>query len=274
LSFSWNGETVRCLVSNAAGSVTSAPAILTVLRDTNPPVVVQAKYLGTTNVQIVYSKQVAAATATNLGHYVFTDGLPVTGAALQMDGVTVVLTTAAMTFGSNYWVVINGVQDLASPPNTIATNTTVTFLALPFASHDLGNPAVSSTVTAAGNGLNVTATGSDFGGSSDQGNFSGQLYSGNFDVSVHPRQPVCGRPDHPGHERQFLRVARSHGQRQQIDWRFPGKLSEQLAAAQPRGQHLHRLCQLRRPGLDPAWQRHDLDAQPDLSRLLRKQPHH
>ena len=183
-SLSWSGETFRCVVSNPLGSVTSAPAILSVIRDTNPPVVVQANNLGTTNVQIVYSKLVAAATATNLAHYTFTDGLPITSAALQTDGMTVVLTTAAMTYGSNYWVVINGVQDLASLPNTIATNTTITFQALPFASYDLGSPAVSSTVTATTNGLNVTATGSDFGGSSDQGNFSYQLYSGNFDVCV------------------------------------------------------------------------------------------
>ena len=184
LSLNWNGEMFSCVVSNAVGAITSAPASLSVIRDTNPPVVIQANNLGTTNVQIVFSKLVAAATATNLADYVFTDGLPVTGAALQADGVTVVLTTAAMTDGSNYWVVINGVQDLASFPNTIATNTVITFLALPFAPYDLGNPAVSSTVTATTNGLNVTATGSDFGGSTDQGNFSCQLYSGDFDVCV------------------------------------------------------------------------------------------
>ena len=184
LSLGWNGATFNCVVSNAAGSITSAPAILTVIPDTNPPVVVQANNLGLTNVQIVYSKPVAPASATNLADYLFTDGLPIAGAALQTDGTTVVLTTAAMTYGSNYWVVINGVQDLASLPNTIATNTTITFQALPVVSYDLGNPAASATVTIAGNGLNVTATGSDFGGSSDQGNFSCQPYSGNFDVCV------------------------------------------------------------------------------------------
>ena len=66
---------------------------------------------------------------------------------------------------------INGVRDRAATPNTIATNTTVTFLALPYAPLDLGNPSVSSTVTVASNGFNVTAAGTDFGGTNDQCNF-------------------------------------------------------------------------------------------------------
>ncbi len=184
LSLGLSGEVFSCIVSNTAGSVTSAPALLTVIRDTNPPVVVNVLNIGMTNVQVVYSKLVAAASATNAANYVFTKGLPVTGAALNADNMTVVLTTAALTYGSNYSMVINGVRDRATIPNTIATNTAAAFLALPFAPQDLGNPAVSSTVTVVSNGLNVTALGGGFGGNSDQGNFSYQVYTGNFDVSV------------------------------------------------------------------------------------------
>jgi len=184
VSFSLNGQTFNCVVSNPSGSVTSAPAMLTLSRDTNPPAVVQAINIGTTNVQITFSKILSAASATNIGNYVFTNGLPVTGASLKADNMTVVLTTAPLVFGSNYSIVINGVSDLASNPNVIPTNTMVNFHALPYAVQDLGSPAVSSTVTGAGDGINVNAVGSDFGGNSDQGNFSYQLYSGNFDVAV------------------------------------------------------------------------------------------
>jgi len=183
-SFSLNGQTFSCVVSNPSGSVTSAPAILTLSRDTNPPTVVQAINIGTTNVQIRFSKILAAASATNTANYVFTNGLPVTGASLNADNMTVVLTTAPLVYGSNYSIVINGVSDLASIPNTIATNTAVNFQALLYFVQDIGNPMVVSTVTGAGNGINVNAVGSDFGGNSDQGNFSYQLYSGNFDVAV------------------------------------------------------------------------------------------
>ena len=65
LSLSWSGETFSCVVSNAAGSVTSAPAILTVLRDTNPPVVLRVVNIGLTNVQISYSKPVEAASVNS-----------------------------------------------------------------------------------------------------------------------------------------------------------------------------------------------------------------
>jgi len=184
LSKSWNGQSFVCVVSNAAGSVTSTPALLTVLADTNPPTILSVVSLGLTNVQITYSKVVEAASATNAGNYVFTNGLAVTGATLKADNQTVVLTTAPLTYGSNYWIVINHVRDRAATPNTIATNTTVTFPALPYTPEDLGGPAVSSIVTIAGNGFNVTAAGTDFGGNSDQGSFSYQPVTGNFDVAV------------------------------------------------------------------------------------------
>ena len=184
LSLNANGQSFSCVVSDPAGSVTSAPALLSVEPDTNPPTVVQALNIGTTNVQIVYSKIVAAATATNIANYAFTDDLSATGASLNPDGKTVVLTTGPLVYGSNYWIVINGVTDTAGVPNTIATNTIVAFQALPYLPQDIGNPAVPSTVTVAGDGINVTALGSDFGGNSDQGNFSYQVYTGNFDVCV------------------------------------------------------------------------------------------
>jgi regulation of enolase protein 1 (concanavalin A-like superfamily) len=184
LSFSLNGQTLSCVVSNPSGSVTSAPAILSVSRDTNPPTVIQAANLGTTSLQVAYSKPVALAGATNIANYAFTNGLAVTGASLGPDDETVILTTSPLVYGSNYSIVINGVSDLASIPNTIAPNTTVDFLALPYVPQDIGNPSLHSTVTVAGNGINVTAAGNDFGGYSDQGNFSYQVCSGNFDVCV------------------------------------------------------------------------------------------
>jgi len=171
-------------VANVVYSAISSNAILTVLPDTNPPAVTTAFNLGATNVQIVYSKVVNAASATNLANYVFTNGLSALAAALGSDNQTVILTTAPMTYGNTYGIVINGVLDRASTPNTIATNTMVVFLALPYVSQNLGNPSVNATVKVDGDGYDVTAVGSDFGGTSDQGNYSWQLYNGNFDVSV------------------------------------------------------------------------------------------
>ncbi len=171
-------------VTNTIFTALSSNAVLTVLRDTNPPAVSRVINVGTTNVELVYSKVVAAASATNTANYVFTDHLPVTQAVLNGDDQTVVLTIAPLTYGSNYSVVINGVQDRASTPNTIATNTLVSFTALAVTPLDLGGPVVASSVAAAGDGYDITATGTGFGSASDQGNFSYQLYTGDFDVCV------------------------------------------------------------------------------------------
>ena len=150
----------------------------------DPFTVVQTVNNGTTNVQILYSKPVEAVSATNIANYVFTNGIAITGASLDPDNVTVVLTTAPLVYGSNYWLVINGVRDRMNLPNMIATNTTVNLQVLSYTLKDIGNPPIISTAVNAGNGINVTAVGSDFGGNSDQGNFSCQIYSGNFDVEV------------------------------------------------------------------------------------------
>jgi regulation of enolase protein 1 (concanavalin A-like superfamily) len=184
LSINLNGQFVSCVVSNALGSVTSAPVLLTVVRDTNPPTVVQALNIGMTNVEIVYSKPINASSATNIGNYAFTNNLAITAASLDADSETVILTTAPLVYGSNYSIVINGITDLASIPNMIAANTTVNFNASPYLPYDIGNPSTESTVNYTTNSLEITTESGNFGGTTDQGNLSYQVYSGNFDVSV------------------------------------------------------------------------------------------
>lgn len=178
-----NGLTFRCVITNAAGSVTSAPVTLTVVQDTNPPVVSSIFNIGLTNVEIVYSKSVLPMTATNLANYSFTNGLPISG-VVMLNGSSVMLTTAALTYGANYAVLINNILDLASTPNSIATNTLAGFVASPYASQDIGNPVIPSAVRYTANGATVTSDGTGIGGDADQCNYQSQTFTGNFDVSV------------------------------------------------------------------------------------------
>ena len=179
-----NSGIYELIVTNSFGSVTSAPVMLTVTLDTNPPVVLQTAYLSATNVQIVFSKPVETASATNLANYAFTNGLLITHASLATNGTVLTLTTAPMVTGSNYTVLINNVRDQALPPNTIAVNTPASFAAWLFLPCDIGDPPVPSTVAALTNGIAVTATGRDIGTASDQFSFENQLRSGDFDVTV------------------------------------------------------------------------------------------
>ena len=180
-----NGQVYSCVLANSAGSTISSPATLSVIADTNPPTVLRVANVGATNVQVVFSKPVEAATATNAANYVFTNGIPVTAGSLSPDTVTVNLTVAPLAYGSNYTLVINNVRDRARTPNTIATNTLASFRAAAYASQDIGNAGLPTTVTLVGtNGVNVAADGADIGGYADQCNFQYQLVTGDFDFSV------------------------------------------------------------------------------------------
>jgi beta-galactosidase len=126
-----NSGTYLLVMTNLYGSVTSTPIIVSVPLDTNPPIVQQSFNIRTEQVEIDFSKTLASATATNPANFSFVDGLPVISAALTPDNTSVLLTTAPLAYGSNYTVVLNGIQDCAAPPNTIAANTLVSFTVSP-----------------------------------------------------------------------------------------------------------------------------------------------
>jgi len=124
-----NSGAYELVLTNSYGAVTSAPITLTVTLDTNPPAILSGFNVGAMNVELDFTKTLSVAAATNPANYVFTDGLAVTAASLMADNSSVLLTTAPLVYGSNYTLVINGVQDQAIPPNTIAPDTTVNFTA-------------------------------------------------------------------------------------------------------------------------------------------------
>ncbi len=165
------------------GVVTSAPMTLRVIRNTVPPAVLNAFNLGATNAQVVFSKSVEPASATNTANYVFTNGLNISGASLAADNVTVALATGPLVYGSNYTVVINGVRDRAFIPNTIAPNSQVRFVASLFAPGTIGQPSPGGATAVLSNGLDVTAGGA-VGGTADAAPFDYLMQSGNFDFSV------------------------------------------------------------------------------------------
>jgi beta-galactosidase len=121
----------QLVLVNSYGATTSAPVSLVINLDTNPPVVLNAFNVGLTNVELDFSKTLETASATNPANYVFTNGLTIAGASLLSGGASVILVTAPLTYGSNYTIVINGVRDLAVPPNTIVPNTAVSFAVSP-----------------------------------------------------------------------------------------------------------------------------------------------
>ena len=179
-----NTGSYQLVLTNGYGAVTSAPVALTVTTDTTPPTVLRAVNIGTTNVEVDFSKLLEADSATIVANFVFTNGTAISGASLATNGTTVLLTTAPLVYGSNYTLIINGILDQAIPPNTIATNTLISFTVSIYTPQDIGNSPIPSSITVVSNGLTVTAAGSDIGGSADQFNFQYQVCTGDFDVIV------------------------------------------------------------------------------------------
>ncbi len=169
-------------------TATSSNAVLTVIADTNPPVLVRAAGLFPGEVLVTFSESVREDTATNKANYVITSAggsLAVTGARFGNTVSNIILTTAAQSLGTNYTLTINGVCDLAVAANLIATNSQASFIATTFTTTDIGNPASVGTFTAvSSNAFNLTASGSGISGTNDQFTFCAQSYTNNFDVQV------------------------------------------------------------------------------------------
>ncbi|MCL5096859.1 MAG: hypothetical protein M1608_04910, partial [Candidatus Omnitrophica bacterium] len=110
------------IVSNATGTITSTNATLSVIPDTTPPTLLSADrdVVNSNLVTVVFSKAVSAATATVASNYAIDNGITVNQAAMGSTPDTVLLTTSTITYGPDYTLTVNGIQDLVG--NTIAAN--------------------------------------------------------------------------------------------------------------------------------------------------------
>lgn len=75
------------VASNLSYSATSSVALLTVIADIDPPVLLGAQLMGLNNILLSFSESISETTATNLGHYVLTNS----------SGSPFVITTAAFS---------------------------------------------------------------------------------------------------------------------------------------------------------------------------------
>lgn len=179
--------TAQNLVSNTTYTATSSNAVLTVFGDDGPPTLALVQALGLTQLQVVFSERVSAATATNRNNYQITNSssvISITSVALDGSQSNVVLNVSALTEGASYTLVVNNVRDASSGGNLIAPNTTASFTAVTYIPAAIGSPQPAGGVVAVSGGLNVTAGGRDIGGTNDQFQFSYQTRTGDFDVKV------------------------------------------------------------------------------------------
>ena len=176
------------VASNVSASVTSAPALLTVVADTTAPRLLSAAVLSLNQVRAAFTKKLSAATANTVANYKITNSLgaalAVTGAALDGTLTNVVLTVASLAPGETYSLTIKGVTDRTVAQNAVPANSRVSFLATLFTGVNVGGPAQAGSVTNGPSGYSMTAGGTAIGGTSDQFFFDYLLKTNDFDVSV------------------------------------------------------------------------------------------
>ena len=114
------------VVSNSKGSIASYPTLLTV--DAVPPALISATrdLLSSTVVTVRFSKPLNTSTATNANAYAINNGVVVSSASLNSDGVTVRLTTSPVSAIVTNVLTVNGVQDLVG--NSIAADSKIVVL--------------------------------------------------------------------------------------------------------------------------------------------------
>jgi hypothetical protein len=131
VSYTNNGAQIACTVTGPGGTTNSLPATLTVIRDTTPPTVISAVPDATfTNVVVTFSKPVSD-TALVVTNYSLNQGATVL-TVTWLSQTTVALGTSVLPGDTTFTLTINGVQDLAATPNTIAANTTISFITFVF----------------------------------------------------------------------------------------------------------------------------------------------
>jgi hypothetical protein len=180
--------TVRNVDAGVPHSVTSSGAVLRVVVDPVSPELVQVQSVGgLTGLRLVFSKPVAAATASQSGNYQIAAGglsLPVVSAAVSPDGLQVLLTTQPQTEGTRYTLTLRNLVDACTGTVAMAPNTQASFQAMVYGPLDIGSPATGGSIVSVAGGYDVTGGGIGLTGSSDQLQFSSQPRSGNFDVRV------------------------------------------------------------------------------------------
>ena len=155
------------VVSNTNYTATSSNATLTVIADTNRPVLLGAQSLGLSQVQITLSERITLATATNLANYAIagTNGvLAIISAAPDGSKSNIVLSVGAMVDRAVYVVTVNNLADLSAAGNVIAPNSQTNFVGSANALLAVGNPTPAGSQVTAGKGYNLTGGGAELGG--------------------------------------------------------------------------------------------------------------
>ena len=172
------------VVDGATHVAGSSNAVLTVVADTQPPVLLRAQSLSTYGVEVLFSEPVTEVTATSTANYTLAGPagpVAIRGATLDDTGRMATLTTPTLTQGELYTLAVSNVRDQSSSGNLIAPGTQAAFVATRYILRDIGAPDSVATTAPATDGFALTAGGAGIGGADDQFSFASEWLTGDFD---------------------------------------------------------------------------------------------
>ena len=121
-------STYFAIARNGFSSITSSIVTLTVIPDTTPPTLVNAKGSAFFNrITVAYSETLNETSATNINNYTISPSLTITRAILGPQRTNVVLFTSPQTPSTLFTVTVSGVKDASSNSNLIAAASSVQF---------------------------------------------------------------------------------------------------------------------------------------------------
>ena len=177
----------RNTVSNVTHSVTSLAAVLTVVPDMTSPILLRARALGLSQIELFFNEPLDPNTVATVSNYKVTgpNGLvSVSSAATGAFSTNIVLSVGSLIQNAYYTAEVSGIADLAAASNTVAPQSKASFYALPYVPQEIGNSTPLGGAVPVGNGLDVSGGGSQVGGSADQFHFSSRERTGDFDIKV------------------------------------------------------------------------------------------
>ena len=123
LTMDWDGAVVRFQISIKGNAVSTDPATITVVPETEAPTITSVGGVAASRrVTLMFSEEVEERSAADSDHYSIegsTGSVAVNNVIVLPNQTTVILETGAQTVGTKYTVTVDGVADTAATPNLV-----------------------------------------------------------------------------------------------------------------------------------------------------------
>jgi hypothetical protein len=181
-----NGARIRVAIANEVGTSLSTPVTLTVVPDTQPPVVLRAFNTGLTNLLVEFSEPVFLPSGPVGSSFSIDGGATLLAVEQGTLSTQIRFTVSGLTFGRTHTLTLNEVRDRSAAGNRVAANSRASFIVSDLSPFNLGgDPATAaSVIQVSANGYDVSARGGVVGAGADSGGFAAQPRTGDFDLRV------------------------------------------------------------------------------------------